>query len=131
MRYTRPVRELVDDEVEGALSREIQGLTSISVQMGRKLAAVEKDLARLEARVLSLFSCFFCCFGGTFRPHFLPPAPPSRPPPAPLFCCFSAPCFAALKARQRRRRPAPRSLPLAPQLPPSRPTTTNKHTNNR
>lgn len=32
MRYGRPPREQVDDEVEGALAAEINGLTSMSIQ---------------------------------------------------------------------------------------------------
>ena len=53
-RKARPDRELVADEVETALSREIAHLNAVTSQLSQKLGAVDKEISALDMAALTL-----------------------------------------------------------------------------
>jgi len=54
MRHQRPQRELVHDEVEEALTSELNDLKFVCASIEKKLAAVKKEIARLMAHAATL-----------------------------------------------------------------------------
>ena len=48
LRRTRPSRELVQDEVEDALTQELTSLHFIQTNISRKIAAVDREIAHLH-----------------------------------------------------------------------------------